>query len=87
MALINRVKQMQQQGYNQSQIIQQLQEEGNQPLDIKNAIEQANIKQAVNQPQGQSGQQTQPQQGQAGEYAVPNYLTSRRFNLKLKMKF
>ncbi|MGM0497143.1 MAG: TonB-dependent receptor [Bacteroidota bacterium] len=27
------------------------------------------------------------QQGQSGEYAVPNYLTSRRFNLKLKMKF
>jgi hypothetical protein len=27
------------------------------------------------------------QRGQAGEYAVPNYLTSRRFNLKLKMKF
>jgi len=27
------------------------------------------------------------QQGQAGEYAVPNYLTSRRFNLKMIMKF
>jgi hypothetical protein len=27
------------------------------------------------------------QSGQSGEYAVPNYLTSRRFNLKLKMKF
>lgn len=44
-------------------------------MDINNTISYQWIKTVGNQ------------QGQAGEYAVPNYLTSRRFNLKLKMKF
>ena len=44
-------------------------------MDINNTISYQWIKTVGNQ------------QGLSGEYAVPNYLTSRRFNLKLKMKF
>jgi hypothetical protein len=43
-------------------------------LDIKNTISYQWIQTVGNQ------------QGQSGQYAVPNYLTSRRINLKLVMK-
>jgi hypothetical protein len=43
-------------------------------LDIKNTISYQWVRTVANQ------------QGRAGQYAVPNYLTSRRLNLKLVLK-
>ncbi len=59
---------MQQQGYNDSQIIEQLREEGNSPTDINNAINQASIKNEVDKNRGQEQAQPQgPQDAQGGQ--------------------
>ena len=47
MPVLDRIKQMQQQGINESQIITQLQEEGVPPREINDALAQSKVKQAV----------------------------------------
>lgn len=47
MALVNQIKEMQDQGMNDEQIAQKLQEQGFSPLDINQSLEQARIKSAV----------------------------------------
>lgn len=49
MALVNQVLELQQQGLSESEIIQKLIEQGNNPLEINQAIEQSKIKAAVAQ--------------------------------------
>ena len=51
MALLERVNQMQQQGYSNEQISQMLQEEGISPREVSEALSQSQVKSAVNAPE------------------------------------
>jgi hypothetical protein len=66
MPLIDTVKQMQAQGLTDEQITQQLKEQGFQPLEIKQALDQAKIKAAVS---GNAEAQNQKDQAFASVYA------------------
>jgi hypothetical protein len=54
MPLVNKIKEMQDQGLADEQIAQQLGEQGFSPLEVSQALEQAKIKAAVSEPQPQT---------------------------------
>lgn len=69
MALINDVKEMQMQGMNDMEIIQKLQESGISPLEINRAIEQAKIKQEV-----QNAGESEAMNNQVGREMQPSVM-------------